>query len=1230
MIKRVFGFYFFLFALQAFGQGCLPTVVLGQNLTICEGTSLTLNATNPNATYVWQDGSNNPTFTVDSSGLYWVVVTNVCGSASDSVNVNVLLAPNAALGPDTFLCPGQSITLSSGAFGSGVTAIWNTGSNSQSISVSQAGTYWLTLNNLCGQSTDTIVVSTLNPPQLDLGPDLIICAGETDTLYIPIPPSHTLQWNNSTQSSSQFIYNQAGIYTATLSNACGSVTDQITVLSDPPADFLPDIAFICNATSTANLQSNIQADSYLWSTGSTQSSIVVNQPGTYWMQYSNSCGTKSDTVQVLQEPSIILDLGADRTVCDSSFLQVNAPPGVQVIWSTGDTASGVWAAEETDTIWAEVNTGCSVYRDTVIIGATQILNLVDTLTLFKCPGQSLSYTIPPKPHTNYIWPSLGVADSNITFSTQGTYSLFASNSCGQDSTVYIVIDSVGLAPDLGPDTNNCDRLWLKPNISTYNSITWSNGSNADSIRVLNGTIWVQIDNGCGVLSDTITLNSSATPAPRLPDTLTICAGSSVPLSMPFRPHIQYLWSNGDTTAQTMVSQAGWISLNASSSCNTEIDSTFIILESFPTASNPLDTVAICQGDSALATLPFYWNPDSVLWSSGQIGHSFSSLQTGVHWYTLFGICGSRTDSFIVASQQPPMDVLPDTAFFCPGDSVLLDASSSGANTYLWGNGDSTDQVFVQQSAWLSVQMTNEFGALTDSVFLQTDLPLNSIDLGADTIICQQSFTLNSGLSSHFSHQWSDGSSSSSLNIQQSGTYWLTASNSCQSVSDSIDVLIIQPPQLFLAPEFQFCLGSTLSVNISAPNSSYLWSTGDTTGIVDLSQSGTYWAQLSNPCGSVTDTFDLVVAPPVSLNLDVDTTICEGDSVILDAGTGYFGRTWSNGQTSRYITVHQAGAYYVDAQGFCNTYRDSIVISVLDTPEFNITGVDTICAIMGESILEGPPGMESYLWSDGSTDSILQVHNAGTYSLQVSNGCFDYTNSFTVYDEDVPIVDFGPDTLLCQGNTLRLSSNGHPIQWSDGSRSQELLVNSEGLYWGSYSNSCGVFSDSIYVGFQDSLDYVIVDTVICLDDTLTYTISEPSDSIWWYNGSTSPQHQMTSAGDYTFYKQNSCGTVESTIRLELVDCECEVYIPTAFSPNGDGINDLFEVDHSCLLFGFEIQIFDRWGGLVFQANDSEFKWDGRVNGELLPEGLYHVRAITLVEQGQGYRPSSQQTNLYLFR
>lgn len=1213
--------------IQASAQGCLPTVVLGQNLTICQGTSLTLNATNPNATYLWQDGSTNPTFTASTSGLYWVVVTNSCGSASDSVNINVLPAPNAQLGPDTFLCVNQSMSIGPAGIGPNVNAIWSTGATTPSITINQAGTYWLTLNNLCGQSTDTIHISSLNAPVLDLGPDRVLCNGTTGSLSVNIPAGHSLVWNNNGSTAGQFTYNLPGVYSATLSNACGSSTDQITVFAEPPIDFLPDVEFICNASGTAVLNPNLIADSYLWSTGSTASSITVNQPGTYWMQYTNACGTQSDTVQVLPEPAVLVNLGLDRIVCDSVNLSVNAPAGVIVLWSDGSTGNNL-KVESSDTIWVEVSTGCSIIRDTVVLRVADPPQLPANRTLYRCPGQNLPFSLTPQPYTNYVWPQLGVSDSNVTFTTTGSFTVFANNICGQDSAVFTVVDSVGIGPNLGPDTTSCDRIWLKPNVNIYNSIVWNNGSTADSIRVLNGTYWVQIDNGCGVLSDTITVTSQFTPRPNLPDSLTICNGSSAQLSAPFRSFVSYLWSTGDTTASISVNQSGWVRLDAIGPCGSRSDSTYIITESFP-ASISADTLSICQSDTAFYTLPFSWYADSVYWSNGTNGLQLTTQLAGYHSYTLRGVCGQQTDSVLILVDLPPVEVLADTLFVCPGDSILLDATASGAEQLVWSNGDTTSSVWIDQSGWVSVQMSNACGSISEAVWVESDLPLNQLDLGRDTTVCANSFVLNSGQSAHFSHVWNNGSSTPQLTVQQSGNYWVTVSNSCQSLTDTIHVDLLQAPQLFLAPEFQFCLGSSLSVNISSPNAQYLWSTGDTTAVVSLNQPGTYWAQLNNECGSVTDTFDLVVAPPVQLNLGRDTTLCQGDSLVLDAGTDHFGRVWSTGQTSQTITVFQAGVYYVDAQGFCNTFRDSIVVSILDTPFFSLGGDPTICAVGGDFLFQGPQGMSSYLWNDGSTADTLRARRAGVYWLTVSNGCFNYTDTVQVLTEDVPIVELGSDTLLCRGIPLLLGSNGHPLEWSDGSTGVQLLVSDSGSVWARYTNSCGTFSDTIRLAYQDSVRSLFIDSLICLDDTLYFQIPEPSDTNWWGNGGTELVQRFTLPGEYPFFRANSCGVVSSTLRLTLVDCACEVYVPTAFSPNGDGINDRFRVEHACDLFGFELQIFDRWGGLVYRTTDPEFSWDGTAYGQVLPDGIYQVRMLSMVRQGETYRPSLQHSTLKIF-
>ena len=131
------------------------TLNLGNNTTLCQGESLTLDATNSNATYLWQDNSTNPTFTVTQQGSYWVEVTNNCGTTTDTINVSYNPLPTVSLSNDT-LCQGETLTLD--ATTSNATYLWHDNSNSPTYNVSQQGTYWvqITVNNC--STTDTILI----------------------------------------------------------------------------------------------------------------------------------------------------------------------------------------------------------------------------------------------------------------------------------------------------------------------------------------------------------------------------------------------------------------------------------------------------------------------------------------------------------------------------------------------------------------------------------------------------------------------------------------------------------------------------------------------------------------------------------------------------------------------------------------------------------------------------------------------------------------------------------------------------------------------------------------------------------------------------------------------------------------------------------------------------------------------------------------------------------------
>jgi gliding motility-associated-like protein len=135
-----------------------PIVNLGNDATLCEGNTLTLNAAYPNSTFLWQDGSTGSTYTVTQQGMYYVKVDlNGC-KKSDTITVNYNLKPRFTLGPDQFICQGSPVTLAPVTDPSWQLS-WQDGTHNQSYTVAQPGTYILTATNNCGSATDEILFS---------------------------------------------------------------------------------------------------------------------------------------------------------------------------------------------------------------------------------------------------------------------------------------------------------------------------------------------------------------------------------------------------------------------------------------------------------------------------------------------------------------------------------------------------------------------------------------------------------------------------------------------------------------------------------------------------------------------------------------------------------------------------------------------------------------------------------------------------------------------------------------------------------------------------------------------------------------------------------------------------------------------------------------------------------------------------------------------------------------
>lgn len=1189
-------------------SACLPEVNWNDTISFCSGNSVILNAFNPNSTYYWSTGATTPTITVSTSGQYWVKVTNSCGSTLDTIQIIVdnPIWPN--LGKDRAICSSGNTTLSV-PYSATAVYLWQDGSSGNSININQSGTYWVTLTNGCGVFGDTVNIVYRQQPAVNLGPDINLCQSGSVSLQSSGNPNGSFLWSTG-DTTAGISVTQPGNYWLEVSNACGTSSDTVSVnIQQGNSLNIGDTAYAC-PNGTVVLRSNLRGGSYLWSTGATTRSITVGNQGAYWLQYTDNCGTYSDTVHVVYSGKAQVDLGPDTTVCVKNNYTLNAGNlGSSYLWQDNST-SRTYKVTSSGTYWVGVNNGCGVSYDTVQITLLSSPNPQIKDTIYYCMGDSVeadagSYG----PGTTYLWKD-NYTGRKHDFFQPGLQWVDVMNGCDTVRDSFYVASNIVPNFGIGPDTFICANNYsLSTGLSGNGyKFQWSNGAKSGSISVTkSGTYWVKVTNACGSFYDTMDLELIVDPGLVGPPTRTVCNGQSLQLKAVAQPYTFYQWSTGDTSSNINISQPGTYWVTTGNICDTVTDSVQVSAV-YPLQVNLGKDTVICQPAILFLDVSGYQR-DSVRWSTGARTGGLPIATTGQYWVQLYNACGVYGDTINVTVKHSPVKQLQD-AFFCTGGSVTIDASQPMVNSYLWNTGDTTAAITAGSPGLYYVSMSNECGTVVDSLHVYEDQPIPSFDLGNDTVFCKGTLDLIPFQGRGLSYVWQDASTSPTYHVTKSGSYYVRVSNTCNSVSDTIQVIITGPPKFVLGSEVKLCNGTILNLNARNPGSSYLWNTGDTTQLLAIDTAGTYWVTITNNCGQLTDTVDVVVEYSLAgFSLGNDTAICKGQRLILDPGVGPVETTWSNGSKKQVLEVSQSGTYWVEVKNSCGRWYDTISVQVLDVPVFSLGKDRGICNIDGSERLIGPPGMASYLWSNGDTGRATTMYTPGDKWLTVSNRCFNYTDTVNLFGEDPIEMDLGPDTAFCFGESYILNPRvtNYTVQWDDNTRGSTREVTRSGTYWAVASNSCGVFYDTVSVSFHRPITEETIDTIICDGDSVTYDLSLPGHSITWFDGQVNPVRTFLQDGRYAYTLTNKCGDFRKVLDINFTNCQCPVYIANAFTPNGDNVNDFFEPVFDCDVKNYLIRIFDRWGKEVFSTRDIMHMWNGEdKKGRDLPVGVYNYK------------------------
>ena len=304
------------------------------------------------------------------------------------------------------------------------------------------------------------------------------------------------------------------------------------------------------------------------------------------------------------------------------------------------------------------------------------------------------------------------------------------------------------------------------------------------------------------------------------------------------------------------------------------------------------------------------------------------------------------------------------------------------------------------------------------------------------------------------------------------------------------------------------------------------------------------------------------------------------------------------------------------------------VVVVPPPLITVAHDTTVCA--GATLSVEQPDVLSYLWSNGATTPSITVDSAGTFQVSVTNiGCRAESDSFHVSLYGQSAVDFGSDSVLCELATLLLdATQQHPAQyyWQDASTNTTYTVWQDGDYWVVITDHCLGASDTINIGYLNDFTVNLgPDTLLCEGKTLTLNAQVPYCDYLWQDGSTQPTYLVRGPGNYSVEVSNKCFSHWDAVNIDYEHCTQELYLPNAFTPNDDGKNPVFlpVFSYPDEIEEYRMEIYNRWGTLVFQTEEKTFGWDG----SKAMDGVY---AVVVHYKSRGEKAKTVKGSVTLIR
>jgi gliding motility-associated-like protein len=1020
----------------------------------------------------------------------------------------------------------------------------------------------------------------------------------------------------------------AGTYTVTVTDANGCTATISQTISEPTqlTALVTSGTILCYGGTTnvdLTIAGGVTPYNYFWNNGTLVEDLTGVSAGTYSVIVTdaNSC-TVAATITITQPTQLILSTQTTQVLCNGAntgavdLIVTGGTLNYSFNWSNGATSedlnnltAGTYCVTVTD------GNGCTATACVTITQPTA-LNMFGLTQNVSCNGGNnggVNITVSGgvQPYT-YAW-STGYQFEDIVNLPAGTHTVTVTDANGCTiSQSFVITEPIAITSSVLATNVTCYGayngavgLTVNGGVQPY-SFFWSNFQTTEDISGLSGgTYYVIITdaNGCTHRDSAVVLE----PAPLLLSTISnniSCFNvnnGSVDLTVTggTQPY-GYLWSNGATVEDPSNLPGGTFAVTVTDANGCTATTSVFILNPPLITANFISHKPLCFGDSngSIDLIPTGGTPGyTYQWNNGLTTEDINGLTAGTYIVTITDTKGcTHVDSTVIVEPEPLLTSGVIKNVTCSGDCdgyvVVTAYGGTLPYHYLWSTGPSTKDLYSVCGGNYYVSVTDGNGCQVASLYIVKEPTPLTVTLTGTNILCNGASTgtvaaIPGGGVTPYQYLWDDFTNDSLRNGLKAGRYGilLTDSNGCQ-VIDSI--YLTEPTEITIngtVTNVQCFNGTNGAIDVTVaggtPGYTYVWSNGAITeDLAGISQ-GTYTIGVTD-ANSCLKTKSFTVTQPTQISLQVltDQPSCFGSkngslSVVATQGVGPYTYSWSTTPVQTTPTAIQL---------FAGNY----VVTVTDASNCSATASATLT--QPAEIVVTTEATASKCFNTATGQVVIDVTGGDQPYIYELNGIAQPTDTFKGLTAGNYVV-MVTDVNGCEGTTTFTIS-------SPGQISVDLSVSQQVILTGMETQLIALANSTLpiinYIWTPDSF----MNYSSCVDPT----------------NCSAPYAHPTSTTTFTVTVMNSDSCTASDTVTVIVNNEISAFIPTVFTPNGDGLNDRFEFD----ILGataIKVSVFDRWGQRVYynpsQPNGitGNNGWDGNVNGKNAPDDTY-VYQITI--------------------